>query len=41
MVKEYSPQSIVINNSDFSNEIFNAIEQSRVEAKGSISFKGI
>ena len=23
-----------INNSDFSNEIFNAIEQSRVEAKG-------
>ena len=25
----------------FSNEIFNAIEQSRVEAKGSINFKGI
>ncbi len=23
------------------NEIFNAVEQSRVEAKGSISFKGI
>ncbi|MDC0232350.1 cobalamin biosynthesis protein CobT [Pelagibacteraceae bacterium] len=30
-----------INNSDFSNEIFNAVEQSRVEAQGSISFKGI
>ena len=30
-----------IKNSDFSNEIFNAIEQSRVEAKGSINFKGI
>ncbi|MFL2543582.1 MAG: cobaltochelatase CobT-related protein [Alphaproteobacteria bacterium] len=30
-----------INNGDFSNEIFNAVEQSRVEAKGSNSFKGI
>jgi len=30
-----------INSSDFSNEIFNAVEQSRVETKGSISFKGI
>ena len=30
-----------VNNSDFSNEIFNAVEQSRVEAKGSINFKGI
>tara|TARA_Y100001970_G_scaffold292192_1_gene432400 strand:+ start:2268 stop:4046 length:1779 start_codon:yes stop_codon:yes gene_type:complete len=30
-----------INNSEFSNEIFNALEQSRIEAKGSISFKGI
>ncbi len=30
-----------ISNSDFSNEIFNAVEQSRVEAKGSLRFKGI
>ncbi len=30
-----------INNGDFSNEIFNAVEQSRVEAKGSNNFKGI
>ncbi len=30
-----------LNNNDFSNEIFNAVEQSRIEAKGSISFKGI
>jgi len=30
-----------INNSGFVNEIFNAVEQSRVEAKGSIFFKGI
>ena len=30
-----------INNGDFSNEIFNAVEQSRVEAKGSERFKGI
>ncbi len=30
-----------INNSEFSNEIFNALEQSRIEAKGSISYKGI
>ncbi len=31
----------LINNSEFSNEIFNALEQSRIEAKGSSSFKGI
>ena len=31
----------LINNSDFSNEIFNALEQSRIEAKGSAFFKGI
>ena len=31
----------LINNSEFSNEIFNALEQSRIEAKGSTSFKGI
>ncbi len=31
----------LINNSDFSNEIFNALEQSRIEAKGSVFFKGI
>ncbi len=30
-----------IDNNEITNEIFNAIEQSRVEAKGSISFKGI
>jgi len=30
-----------LNNNDFSNEIFDAVEQSRIEAKGSISFKGI
>ena len=31
----------LINNSEFSNEIFNALEQSRIEAKGSEFFKGI
>ena len=31
----------IINNSEFSNEIFNALEQSRIEAKGSAYFKGI
>ena len=31
----------LINNSEFSNEIFNALEQSRIEAKGSVFFKGI
>ena len=31
----------LINNSEFSNEIFNALEQSRIEAKGSGFFKGI
>ena len=31
----------LINNSEFSNEIFNALEQSRIEAKGSTFFKGI
>ena len=31
----------LINNSEFSNEIFNALEQSRIEAKGSAFFKGI
>ncbi len=31
----------LLNNSDFSNEIFNALEQSRIEAKGSVIFKGI
>ena len=30
-----------IDDNDMANDIFNAIEQSRVEAKGSISFKGI
>ena len=30
-----------IDNNDMANGIFNAVEQSRVEAKGSISFKGI
>jgi len=30
-----------IEDSDITNEIFNAVEQSRIEAKGSISFKGI
>ncbi len=30
-----------INSGEFSNEIFNAVEQSRIEAKGSNSFKGI
>ena len=30
-----------INDSEFSNEIFNALEQSRIEAKGSAFFKGI
>ena len=30
-----------IDNNDMANEIFNAVEQSRIEAKGSISFKGI
>ena len=30
-----------INDSEFSNEIFNALEQSRIEAKGSAKFKGI
>ena len=30
-----------IDNSEITNEIFNAVEQSRIEAKGSISFKGI
>ena len=30
-----------IDRSEITNEIFNALEQSRVEAKGSISFKGI
>ena len=30
-----------IDSSEIANEIFNAVEQSRVEAKGSISFKGI
>jgi len=30
-----------LNNNDFSNEIFNAVEQSRIEAKGSVRFKGI
>ena len=30
-----------IDDNDMANEIFNAVEQSRVEAKGSISFKGI
>ena len=30
-----------IDDNDKANEIFNAVEQSRVEAKGSISFKGI
>ena len=31
----------LINNSEFSNEIFNALEQSRIEAKGSAFFRGI
>ena len=31
----------LVNNSEFSNEIFNALEQSRIEAKGSAYFKGI
>ena len=31
----------LINNSEFSNEIFNALEQSRIEAKGSAFFKGV
>ncbi len=31
----------LINNSEFSNEIFNSLEQSRIEAKGSFFFKGI
>ena len=31
----------LINNSEFSNEIFNALEQSRIEAKGSVFFRGI
>jgi len=30
-----------IDDNDMANEIFNAVEQSRVEAKGSVSFKGI
>ena len=30
-----------IKGNEISNEIFNAVEQSRIEAKGSISFKGI
>ena len=30
-----------VNNNEFSNEIFTALEQSRIEAIGSISFKGI
>ena len=30
-----------IDDNDKANEIFNAVEQSRVEAKGSVSFKGI
>ena len=30
-----------IENNDFANEILNAVEQSRIEAKGSINFKGI
>ena len=31
----------LIDNSKITNEIFNAVENSRVEAKGSITFKGI
>ena len=31
----------LINSSEFSNEIFNALEQSRIEAKGSAFFRGI
>ena len=30
-----------MNDSEIANEIFNSVEQSRIEAKGSISFKGI
>ncbi len=30
-----------IDHSEFTNEIFNEVEQSRIEAKGSINFKGI
>ncbi len=30
-----------IDDSEISNDIFNALEQSRIEAKGSVSFKGI
>ena len=30
-----------IESNEIANEIFNAVEQSRIEAKGSISFKGI
>jgi cobaltochelatase CobT len=30
-----------IDDNDMANQIFNAVEQSRVEAKGSVSFKGI
>ena len=30
-----------IDDSEISNEIFNALEQSRIEAKGSVAFKGI
>ena len=33
--------SNLINNSNTSNEIFNAVEQSRIQAKGSTQFKGI
>ena len=31
----------LINNDEINNEILNEVEQSRVEAKGSILFKGI
>ena len=30
-----------IDNNEFTNEIFNAVEQSRIEAKGSLTFNGI
>ena len=30
-----------INNNQTSNEIFNAIEQSRIQAKGAVTFKGV
>ena len=32
---------IILRSSDIANKIFNVIEQSRIEAKGSIIFKGI